>query len=86
MQTLAEKLQQNTKQNLESSLNLNEKFMFINSLFDGDKQKLSEALSDLEEAGDLDEAKMKAYKYSENWDMESEEVAAFFEIIERRFA
>lgn len=86
VQTLADKLKQNTKQSLESSLNLNEKFMFINSLFDGDKQKLSEALSDMEEAGDLDGAKMKAYKYSENWDMESEEVAAFFEVIERRFA
>lgn len=85
VQTLADKLKQNTRQSLEASLNLNEKFMFINSLFEGDKQKLSEALSDLEEAGDLEGAKMKAYKYSENWDMESEEVAAFFEVIERRF-
>lgn len=85
VQTLADKLKQNTRQSLEASLNLNEKFMFINSLFEGDKQKLSEALSDLEEAGDLEGAKMKAYKYSENWDMESEEVAAFFDVIERRF-
>ena len=60
--------------------------MFINSLFEGDKGKLSEALSDLELAENHDEAKLKAYKYSENWDMESEEVEAFFEVIERRFA
>jgi hypothetical protein len=85
VQTLADKLNQGKKKSLENSLNLNEKFMFVNSLFDGDKQRLSEALADMEEAGDLEGAKMKAYKYSEDWDMESEEVAAFFEVIERRF-
>lgn len=85
VQTLADKLNQGKKKSLENSLNLNEKFMFVNSLFEGDKQKLSEALADMEEAGDLEGAKMKAYKYSEDWDMESEEVAAFFEVIERRF-
>lgn len=85
VQTLADKLKQNTQKSLEASLNLNEKIMFTNALFGGDKEKMSEALVDMEEAGDLDGAKMKAYKYSESWDMESEEVAAFFEVIERRF-
>ncbi len=86
VQTLADKLKQNTRQGLEASLNLNERIMFTNSLFGGDKQKLGEALADIEEATDLDEAKVKSYKYGENWDMESDEVAAFFEFIERRFA
>ena len=86
VETLADKLKKSQKQSIEDSLNLNEKFMFINSLFEGDKGKLSEALSDLELAENHDEAKLKAYKYSENWDMESEEVEAFFEVIERRFA
>ncbi|MCE7995908.1 MAG: hypothetical protein HEP71_28270 [Roseivirga sp.] len=85
VQTLADKLKQNTRQSLESSLNLNERIMFTNSLFSGDKQKMSEALADIEEATDLDEAKVKSYKYGETWDMESDEVAAFFEFIERRF-
>lgn len=86
VQTLADKLKQNTQQSLEGSLNLNERIMFTNSLFAGDKQKMSEALTDIEEASDLDEAKVKSYKYGESWDMESDEVAAFFEFIERRFA
>lgn len=86
VQTLADKLKQNTRQGLEASLNLNERIMFTNSLFGGDKEKMSEALTDIEEAADLDEAKVKSYKYGENWDMESDEVAAFFEFIERRFA
>ncbi|GAB5524308.1 MAG: hypothetical protein Roseis2KO_21800 [Roseivirga sp.] len=86
VQTLADKLKQNTQQGLEASLNLNERIMFTNSLFGGDKQKMGEALADIEEAADLDEAKVKSYKYGEDWDMESDEVAAFFEFIERRFA
>lgn len=86
VETLADKLHKSKKKSLEDSLNLNEKFMFINSLFEGDKGSMSDALSDLDQATDHDEAKMKAYKYSENWDMESEEVEAFFDLIERRFA
>lgn len=86
VQTLADKLKQNAQQSLEANLNLNERIMFTNSLFDGDKQKMGEALADIEEATDLDEAKVKSYKYGENWDMESDEVAAFFEFIERRFS
>ena len=58
----------------------------MNALFGGDQQKMSEALSDIEEASDLDSAKVKSYKYGENWDMESDEVEAFLEFVERRFA
>ena len=86
LETLADKLKKGKKKGLEDSLNLNEKFMFTNALFSGDKQRMSEALADLDQAESHDEAKMKAIKYSESWDMESEEVEAFFDLIERRFA
>lgn len=86
LETLADKLQKGKKKRLEDSLNLNEKFMFTNALFSGDKQRMSEALADLDQTESHDEAKMKAIKYSESWDMESEEVKAFFDLIERRFA
>lgn len=86
LETLADKLKKCKKKHLEGSLNLNEKFMFTNALFSGDKQRMSEALADLDQAESHDEAKMKAIKYSESWDMESEEVKAFFDLIERRFA
>ena len=86
VQTLADKLKKNSQKGLESGLNLNEKFMFQNSLFGGSKEKMSEALSDLDQADGHEDAKIKAYKYSEAWDMESDEVAAFFEVLERHFA
>ena len=85
-ETLADKLKKGKKKRLEDRLILNEKFMFTNALFSGDKQRMSEALADLDQAESHDEAKMKAIKYSESWDMESEEVEAFFDLIERRFA
>lgn len=86
LETLADTLKKGKKKRLEDSLNLNEKFMFTNALFSGDKQRMSEALADLDQADSHDEAKIKAIKYSESWDMESEEVEAFFDLIERRFA
>lgn len=85
-ETLADKLKKGKKKRLEDNLNLNEKFMFTNALFSGDKQRMSEVLADLDQADSHDEAKMKAIKYSESWDMESEEVEAFFDLIEKRFA
>ena len=85
-QTLADKLKQKVQKGIESSLTLNEKIMFVNSLFEGDKAKMTEALADLDTASDLDEAKVKAYKYGENWDMESDAVEAFFEVIENRYS
>ena len=84
--TLADQLQKESVKNIESSISLNEKFMFINHLFDGDKALFQSALEDLENAQNLQEARKKVdRKYAKDWDMESEAVAAFFGALERRF-
>ena len=85
--TLADELHDKTKKDIESSLNLNEKFMFINNLFGGDKEDFKSALIDLEASDDLEEAKSKVWKqYGSDWDFEGEEVEAFIEVLERRFS
>ena len=85
--TLAEQLQKETVKDIESGISLNEKFMFINHLFDGDKEQFKLALEELENAADLQEARKKVdRKYAGDWDMESEAVTAFLEALERRFA
>jgi hypothetical protein len=82
---LAEKLQQSMKKSIESGLTLNEKFMFQNSLFGGDASKMKEALQLLDTATDLNDALNKANSFNQGWDMESEEIEAFMQVIEQRF-
>ncbi len=85
-QTLAEKLQRKVNKSIESSLTLNEKFMFQNNLFHGDNAKMKQAFSAIEQANSLQEALDQANKFNDGWDMDSEEVEAFMGVLERRFA
>lgn len=83
--TLAEKLQRKVNQSIESSLTLNEKFMFQNNLFDGDNAKMKEAFASIDQALDLQDALSRANQYNTDWDMDSEEVEAFMNVLERKF-
>lgn len=83
--TLAEKLQRKVNQSIESSLTLNEKFMFQNNLFGGDNARMKEAFSSIDQASDLQDALSRANQYNTDWDMDSEEVEAFMSVLERRF-
>lgn len=85
--TLADTLQKRAKKDIESSLNLNDKFMFIDNLFGGDKPAFQNALKDLESSSDFNDAKSKVVtKYGSEWDMDGEEVEALLQILERRFS
>lgn len=83
--TLAEKLQRKMNQSIEASLTLNEKFMFQNNLFGGDNAKMKEAFASVDEATDLNDALNRANTFNTGWDMDSEEVEAFMNVLERRF-
>lgn len=85
-QTLAEKLQRKVNKSIESSLTLNEKFMFQNNLFHGDNTKMKQAFAAIDQAESLQDALNKANTFNDGWDMDSEEVEAFMSVLERRFA
>lgn len=85
--TLADALHKKAKKDIESSLNLNDKFMFIDNLFGGDKPAFQSALKDLESSTDFNNAKSKIEnKYGSEWDMDGEEVEVLLQILERRFS
>lgn len=83
--TLADKLQRKMNQSIEASLTLNEKFMFQNNLFGGDNTKMKEAFASVDQASDLNDALNRANTFNTGWDMDSEEVEAFMNVLERRF-
>lgn len=84
--SLAEKLQRKMNQSVESSLTLNEKFMFQNNLFGGDNAKMKEAFASVDQAVDLNDALSRANAFNTGWDMDSEEVEAFMNVLERCFS
>lgn len=85
-QTLAERLQRKVNKSIESSLTLNEKFMFQNNLFNGDNARMKQAFAAIDQAEDLQDALNKANTFNDGWDMDSEEVEAFMGVLERRFS
>lgn len=81
--------QQSKIDNLRNSISLNQKFIFINQLFNGNNLAYTEAIDDVEgsntlkEAMDLIESKYAVpYHWQED---ENEEVAHFYQLIRRKF-
>ena len=70
---------------LRASLNLNQRFMFINGLFDGDENKFNQTIEKLETLSSIADAKSFLIKEF-NWDEEQEEVGEFFEILNKRLS
>lgn len=73
---------------IKTGIPLHLKFMFINSLFQGDHAEWNEAIEQLDKASNLQNALntlKNNYASKFNWDMEDENVATLVEIIERKF-
>ncbi|MCU0415672.1 MAG: hypothetical protein MUE33_00670 [Cytophagaceae bacterium] len=86
--TLAEKFTKTKIEDLKTSIPLNMKFLFINTLFDGKAQEYNEALNQMEHYSTFDAAKQfltEKYSVKYLWHMRSAEVEEFFEIVERKF-
>lgn len=86
--SLAEKLQKNPVSDLKKSIGINEKFAFINELFDGDLNCYNEAIDVLNKS----EGHANAVNYLEqtlatkyNWNGESDSYLRLKDLIDRRF-
>ncbi|MDX1627385.1 MAG: hypothetical protein R3345_01730 [Fulvivirga sp.] len=72
--------------NIQEHLTINQRFMFVRTLFEGDEEAFQKTIDKIEHMDD----RSKAMDYIEakypNWDKESEEVEEFMEIISKRLA
>lgn len=76
-------------ESISKSISLNQKFMFINQLFNGSAASYNEAIDDLDRATSYEQARdLVAHRYSAqySWDMNSDEVGMLIDILKRRFA
>jgi hypothetical protein len=86
--SLATKLQKNPVSDLKKSIGINEKFSFINELFDGDLNAYNDAIEKLNSSSDHDAAVSFIQndlisKY--NWNGESESFLKLRNLVDRRF-
>lgn len=86
--SLAVKLSKNPVTDLKKSIGINEKFSFINELFDGDMNRYSEAIDKLNRCtgpGDAS-ALLETLAGTHGWSGDGECFAKLKELVERRFA
>jgi hypothetical protein len=87
-ESLAEKLNKSKILDLKKGMGLNQRFLFTNDLFGGDKNTFEKTLDKLNACDTIIEA--KAYLSSDiesafEWDLESSTVQQFISLIERKF-
>lgn len=70
---------------IKDSLTINQKFMFTKALFEGDFEKFSEAINEIDKRKNFDDALLYLENHLVKWDQESEEFHEFMELIEKRF-
>jgi len=85
--TLAERLHHKPITDLKAAIGINEKFLFVNQLFEGNLQNYSAAVEKINSMNDLIAAKQVAADLAGqmNWDDDNEHVKNFMELLERRF-
>lgn len=69
-------------------LTLNQRFMFVNELFEGNQNLFLSAVEQIDKMDNYQEASShikKSFADKYNWDMETEEVQEFMELVEKRF-
>jgi hypothetical protein len=86
---LAEVYRRAPVESVGKSISLNQKFRFINQLFNGNSVVYSQAIEELDQVTSYGQAlDLISYRYASQhlWDMSSDEVGELVEILKRRFA
>ena len=87
--TVAEKFHRAPIESVARSISLNQKFRFINQLFNGNSSAYNQAVEEIDTLDNYGQAlDLVSYRYASQylWDMSSDEVSELVEILKRRFA
>ncbi|GAB2550137.1 hypothetical protein [Spirosoma aerophilum] len=87
--TVAEKFNRAPIESVARSISLNQKFRFINQLFNGNAVAYNQAVEEIDTLNNYGQAlDLISYRYASQylWDMSSDEVSELVEILKRRFA
>ena len=86
-ETLASKLRRQPVKDLPQAIGINQKFLFMNDLFEGENDVYKDAVVKLNECSGLAEAKVLTGSLAEKygWDWKSDSVKLFMDLVERRY-
>lgn len=87
--TVAQTFARAPVESVARSISLNQKFRFINQLFNGNAAAYNQAIDELDQMDNYGQAlDLISYRYASQylWDMSSDEVSELVEILKRRFA
>ncbi len=87
--TIAETFHRAQIESIARSISLNQKFRFINQLFNGNTSAYNQAIEEIDTLNNYGQAlDLISYRYASQylWDMSSDEVSELVEILKRRFA
>lgn len=86
--SLAEKLKRQPINDLLTAIGINQKFLFMNDLFEGERDQFHHSLDELNKFDsflDADNYIKNNLMVKYNWDMENKSVVRFMELVERRY-
>jgi len=82
---LSSRMQSRPITDLSRAIGLNDKFLFIRELFEGDKERYHEAIQIINEMPNYQEAE-EYIRQQFGWDEEKPEVVRFMELVRRKFS
>lgn len=85
VETLADIHEKQSIEKIETSITLNQRFMFVNGLFGGDVDTFNATIKNLDAMNNYEEAKNYIVSHFNNWDKEDEDVVEFFNIVKKRY-
>lgn len=85
--SIASKLKQNKLTDLRDAIGINEKFLFINELFNGDMGRYNKAIDEINSMQNKvgSDTYIMELKIEKQWDMESDAYIKFKELVDRKF-
>ncbi|MFO8054091.1 MAG: hypothetical protein R6U19_02890, partial [Bacteroidales bacterium] len=85
--TLGERLKKNPVQDIKAAIGINEKFLFINELFNGNMHDYNDAIKRLNNAENLEDAAgiFEELKEKYGWDAEGHTALQLLTFVERKF-
>lgn len=84
---IVSKMQKDPIVDLKKAISINQKFIFINDLFNGEVGVYNDMIEQINNAGDMNTAEglLKAISQEYQWDTDSASVMNFIDLVQRRF-
>jgi hypothetical protein len=87
-ETVSHKMHHNPIKDLKGAIGINEKFLFINKLFEGNSQLYNEAIERINNSSSISSARQiinEELQPKYDWQLDNEPAKEFLELVERRF-